>query len=167
MFSCLDDNENIPTVELGNITNITATSATSNSEVISDGGFPVTSRGVCWSTSKNPTTDDNTTNDGSGTGSFTSYITGLTTGETYYLRAYAINDYGTGYSTQSVINVTALLPTVSYTIGIGGTSTTISVRSYVTNDGGAEIIAKGFCWALNPSPTINNNKTWMKLKLLK
>ncbi len=42
-----------------------------------DGGDAVTARGVCWSTSESPTTADSKTTDGTGTGEFTSSITGL------------------------------------------------------------------------------------------
>ncbi len=57
----------------------------------------MTVRGVCWSTSANPTTTDNKTVDGSGTGVFTSSITGLFPGTIYHVRAYATNRVGTSY----------------------------------------------------------------------
>ena len=50
------------------VSNITYTTATSGGNVTSDGGTPVTAKGVCWKTSSNPTMLDNHTNDGSGTG---------------------------------------------------------------------------------------------------
>jgi|GEM_PF-6929350 len=53
--------------------------------------------GVCWSTSANPTTGDSKTTNGSGIGSFTSLITGLSLEITYHVRAYATNIVGTGY----------------------------------------------------------------------
>ena len=56
---------------------ITATTAQSGGNVTSDGGSAVTARGVCWSTSANPTTADSHTTDGTGTGVFTSSMTGL------------------------------------------------------------------------------------------
>jgi len=65
--------------------------------VSSDGGAAVTVRGVCWSTSVNPTTSNSKTTNGSGTGSFTSSITGLSQGTTYHVRAYATNSVGTSY----------------------------------------------------------------------
>lgn len=80
-----------------NVTNITVTSAECGGEVISDGGSEVTARGICWSTSQNPTIADNYTDDGNGIGSFTSQITGLTENTTYYVRAYATNEKGTVY----------------------------------------------------------------------
>jgi uncharacterized protein (TIGR02145 family) len=64
---------------------------------------------VCWSTSPNPTTANNTTSDGSGVGNYASTLTGLTAGATYYVRAYAINSAGTAYGNQ-----------VQFTAGGGG-----------------------------------------------
>jgi len=88
-----------PTVTIVAVTNITTNAAASGGEVTSDGGSAVTARGVCWSTSQNPTISDNKTTDGSGTGSFSSNITGLNANSTYYVRAYATNNVGTGYGT--------------------------------------------------------------------
>jgi uncharacterized protein (TIGR02145 family) len=72
----------------------------SGGNITNGGGTPVTQRGVCWSTAPNPTTANNTTNDGSGMGSYTSTLTGLVAGATYYVRAYAINSAGTAYGNQ-------------------------------------------------------------------
>ena len=66
----------------------------------------ITERGVCWSTSPNPTISDNKTNDGEGSGSFTSLIAGLSANTTYYLKAYATNSAGTGYG--NMISFTTL-----------------------------------------------------------
>lgn len=89
-----------PTVTTTVITNITQTTASSGGNVTDGGSSAVTERGVVWSTSQNPTIADNKTVDGSGTGSFTSSITGLTAGTTYYVRAYATNSFGTSYGAQ-------------------------------------------------------------------
>ena len=62
-----------------------------------DAGASVTARGVCWSITSNPTIDNSKTTDGSGIGTFTSVITGLTSGTTYYVRSYATNSVGTTY----------------------------------------------------------------------
>ncbi len=87
----------VPTVTTQAVTGITETSATSGGNVTSDGGTTVTARGVCWSTSANPTTANSKTVDGSGTGSFTSTITGVSPGTSYHVRAYATSSTGTGY----------------------------------------------------------------------
>ena len=64
------------------------------------GGAEVTARGVCWSTSENPTITDCHTTDGSGTGSYTSNMTGLSARTVYYVRAYATNSEGTSYGSR-------------------------------------------------------------------
>ena len=87
----------MPTVTTVAISNIDKTTATGGGEVTADGGATVTARGICWSTSQNPTVDGNHTTDGTGTGSFTSSMTGLTANTTYYVRAYATNSAGTAY----------------------------------------------------------------------
>jgi len=92
----------VPTVETDSVTNITQTTATSGGNVTSEGGSTVTARGVCWSRSQNPTLSDSKTTDGSGTGSFTSDITGLAANTPYYVRAYATNSSGTGYGNQVI-----------------------------------------------------------------
>ncbi|NBW59939.1 MAG: hypothetical protein EBR41_05170 [Crocinitomicaceae bacterium] len=79
------------------VTSITATTATSGGTVGADGGDPLVARGVCWSTTTNPTITDSKTVDGSGIGTFTSTITGLASGTTYYVRFYASNSVGTTY----------------------------------------------------------------------
>ena len=97
---CLRDGGNmslLPTVSTMGVTAITATTAVTGGNITDDGGSAVIARGVCWSTSHNPTTAGNHTSDGEGMGSFTSNLTGLTAGTTYFVRAYAINGNGTKY----------------------------------------------------------------------
>lgn len=91
----------LPTVTTSIVYSITSTTATGGGNVISDGGSAVTDRGVCWSTLLNPTVADSHTHDGSGTGSFTSSITGLSSGTNYYVRAWATNAAGTSYGDQT------------------------------------------------------------------
>ena len=86
-----------PTVTTTAISDIDKTTATGGGNVTADGGATVTARGICWSTSQNPTISDSHTTDGTGTGSFTSAMTGLTANTTYYVRAYATNSAGTAY----------------------------------------------------------------------
>ena len=86
-----------PTVTTTAISEIDKTTATGGGNVTADGGGNVTARGICWSTSHNPTVSGSHTTDGTGTGSFTSAMTGLTANTTYYVRAYATNSAGTAY----------------------------------------------------------------------
>jgi uncharacterized protein (TIGR02145 family) len=91
----------LPQIITSAIGSVTGTTAQSGGMVNSDGGSPVTARGVCWSTSSSPTIALSTkTTNGSGVGSFNSSIIGLQLGTTYYLRAYATNSVGTAYGPQ-------------------------------------------------------------------
>jgi len=87
----------LPAVTTTAVTSITTNSAQSGGNITSDGGAAISSRGVCWSTTPNPTIANSKTTNGTGTGSFTSSITGLTPGTPYHVRAYATNSAGTGY----------------------------------------------------------------------
>ncbi|MFC2157746.1 SBBP repeat-containing protein [Acidobacteriota bacterium] len=111
-----------PTVTTAAVSNITTTSASSGGNVTSSGGTPVTSRGVCWSTSVNPTTADSKTSDGTGTGTFTSSITGLSPGITYYVRAYATNSGGTSYGNE--VSFTTAVSTYNLTVAADAEGTT-------------------------------------------
>jgi len=74
--------------------------ALAGGNVYYDGGGTVDQRGVCWSESENPTITDSHTSNGSGTGVYTSTITGLEENTTYFCRAYAHNEIGYGYGSQ-------------------------------------------------------------------
>jgi uncharacterized protein (TIGR02145 family) len=96
----------VPVLATSAVSGITLTGASGGGSITSDGGEPITARGVCWSTAEDPTINDDLTNDGSGDGSFSSAITGLKPGTVYYVRAYATNKVGTAYG-ESVSFTTA------------------------------------------------------------
>ncbi|MGD2085439.1 MAG: SBBP repeat-containing protein [Candidatus Aminicenantes bacterium] len=111
-----------PTVITTQVSSVTTTSASGGGNVTSDGGAAVTARGVCWSTSATPTTADSHTTNGTGTGIFTSSITGLTPNTTYYVRAYATNSIGTAYGNQITFTTSILgNPIISGTVYDGTT----------------------------------------------
>lgn len=138
---------------------ITSTSLTSGGTIASDGGSPITVKGVCWATTPNPTISNSKTNDGTGTGSFTSSIIEFFPGTSYYLRAYAINSVGTSYGNE--INFTTSVTPASITttpilLGTGNTATSGGSNIYT---GGATITARGVCWSTSPFPTIAGTKS--------
>lgn len=98
--SCNKDDENLPSLFTNEIIQLHLTSATGGGVICSEGGADVTQRGLCWNTAGLPTIQDSTTTDGTGSGIFTSEITGLKTGTKYYFRAYATNSYGTAYGNE-------------------------------------------------------------------
>lgn len=96
------DPEIPPTVETVSVSEISSIAATVSGNVTSEGTKSVTSRGIVYSTSPNPTTDLSTkTTNGTGLGSFSSSLTGLIENTTYYVRAYAVSIAGTSYGSQT------------------------------------------------------------------
>jgi len=149
------------TVTTAGITNnTTGTSATSGGNVTANGAT-ISMKGVCWSTSANPTIANTKTEDGAGGGIFTSSITGLTNGQSYNVRAYATNSLGqTAYG--SNVTFTATAGAAAQTVTTAGatavTSTTATSGGTVTANG-ATITQKGVCWGLNANPTISDPST--------
>jgi uncharacterized repeat protein (TIGR02543 family) len=94
----------IPTLTTTGITTIAGITAASGGNITNQGGAAVTQRGVCWSTSPNPTISNSKTSDGSGTGTFTSLLTALNQDTLYYVRAYATNSGGTAYGNELSFN---------------------------------------------------------------
>src|SRR5690606_7239802 len=91
-----------PTLKTNAVTGITSVSSISGGNAVSNGGAPITDRGVCISLNPSPTIDDIKigTSTVSGSGDFQSDITGLKSSTTYYLRAFATNKSGTGYGNE-------------------------------------------------------------------
>jgi uncharacterized protein (TIGR02145 family) len=148
-----------PKVTTNTTSAISYTTATSGGNVTAEGGASVTARGVCWSTSTNPTIALATkTVDGTGTGAFTSSITGLAANTTYYVRAYATNSVGTSYGTQvSFVN----FPSVTIGTQIWS-SKNLDLRTYRNGDvipqvtdstEWANLTTGAWCWYNNDSAT--------------
>jgi hypothetical protein len=150
-----------PTVTTAVADDITTTTAVCGGNVTFDGGADVTARGVCWDTTGTPTLADKKTNDGIGTGSFTSNITGLSPNTTYYVRAYATNSEGTAYGSQISFTTQAeiILPTVTTSIVSSITSTSAQGGGNVTFNGGATVTARGVCWNTTGNPEISDKHT--------
>ena len=86
-----------PTIVTTQPTNVAYNSATVGGNVTNDGGAEITERGICYSTSTNPTIANTKISNGSGIGAFTCNLTDLQNETTYYVRAYAVNAKGTAY----------------------------------------------------------------------
>jgi hypothetical protein len=106
-----EDKIKLPVVETVIITNITVSSAVSGGNITDDGGAEIISRGVCWSSGLTPSISSNKTTDGAGVGNFSSNITGLYEGTTYYVVAYATNSSGTGYGSEKSFATLGQAPT--------------------------------------------------------
>jgi len=158
--SCIKDKETLPVIATTEVTDITQTTAASGGAVTNDGGALIDERGVCWSNAQNPTTSDSKTTDGAGIGDFSSFLTGLTPGATYYVKAYATNSVGIGYGSQISFSTSPILaPTMSTAIASSITSNEATSGGIVTGDGGGSITERGVCWNTTQNPTYSNNKT--------
>jgi len=149
-----------PTVTTNDLSNIAQTTATCGGNVTSDGGSVVTARGVCWSTTEQPTLSNYHTSDGTGLGIFTSEIKDLNQSTTYYLRAYAVNSSGIAYGNQkSFITMQNVnLPIVITFFPNNITMTSAVLGGEVTSEGNTPVTERGVCWSLLENPTVNDNK---------
>jgi hypothetical protein len=147
----------ITTTAVTNISNNNAISGGSLSSSSSyPNGFSFNDRGIVWGTSPNPTQTSNTgmLTNGSGSGTFTNMLSGLTPNTTYYVRAWARNNL-TGsqiqYGTQETFTTGYITTTEASAIT---TSSAISGGTF-TNPPGNPILAKGVVWSTSQNPTVS------------
>jgi hypothetical protein len=146
------------------VTGLTTTGATSGGTITSDGGSAVTARGVCWSTSVNPTTANSKTVDGMGTGTYPSSITGLTANTTYHVRAYATNGNGTYYGND--ITFTTLCGTLSLPFSETFAGATIpTCWSQADNQGNGQVWTFGTITGYTPAPVLTGNYAYLNSDL--
>lgn len=143
----------LPILTTTELYELSSTTATGGGNITSDGGAAVTARGVCWSINQNPTTKDSLTVNGMGTGIFTSSLTKLLPGSTYYVRAYATNKKGTAYGNELQLNKNAGVPKVTTTGITQITTGNALVSAIITDDGGSKITNRGVSFSTQPEPT--------------
>jgi uncharacterized protein (TIGR02145 family) len=142
------------------ITEITYTTARSGGDISNNGGAEITAKGICWSTSENPTITNTHTSDGTGTDGFVSDMTELLQGTTYYVRSYATNKAGTSYGNQVSFTTTIASTAILTTTAITGLTTSSGITGgNITNNGGSDVTERGVCWNTSPVPLISHNST--------
>jgi uncharacterized protein (TIGR02145 family) len=157
-FTASSTSNTLPVVTSTSVTGLTTLQATFNAEVNSQGGGIVTERGVVMNGSGDPTVNNFRITSGSGVGSYSVNITGLTGGSHYFVRAYAVNSFGISYGLEIPFSTTQGLSTVSiYTISVQ--STGASIDGEVIDAGGQSVIERGVVWNTTGTPTILDNKT--------
>ncbi len=154
------DQQDKPTVETVEATNITMTTATVEGNVTNDGGSAVTERGICYSIYENPTLSDSVRLAGTGIGRFYCEMTNLTNATTYYIRAFATNSEGTSFGDVITIRTVEhpMLATVTVDEVSDITINTAVCGGNVINDGFAEVDEKGICYSTHHEPTVFDYK---------
>ncbi|HEY0895502.1 MAG TPA: hypothetical protein VGE15_03035 [Sphingobacteriaceae bacterium] len=140
------------------ISSVTATSARTGGSITVTGNGSVKSKGIVWNTSSAPTTAHNKTEAGTGADNFSASLSGLTSGTTYYVRSYAIDDKNTvhygnevSFTTQYNVQVTTSPLTVK-------SGTSAEFTGTITVTGAEKLKSRGFCYGPNPLPTVAGTK---------
>jgi hypothetical protein len=149
---------NTPTISAtASAISITSSTATIGGTITSDGGAAITTRGVVYGTSSLSATFSITS--GTGTGTYTIGLTGLTPATTYYVRSFATNSVGTVYGTETNFVTIAIAPSLTTTVASSITKYAASAGGTITSNGGSTITASGICWSTTATPTISDSKT--------
>jgi hypothetical protein len=151
--------DGFPVIISSSVSNISLNSATSGGSITDDRGTTVTAKGVCWNTTGSPTTSDDCSNDGGGTGDFESHLSNLLPGTTYYVRSYATNSEGTSYGSETSFTTEAGLPIVTTSSVSNISTTSVTISGNVIDDQGAAVTARGVCWNTTGSPTTDDDCT--------
>jgi uncharacterized protein (TIGR02145 family) len=159
--SCEEEvNKRLPEVETYEVWNISQKTAKAGGYVITDGGLPLSARGVCWNTDTLPTISNKHTTESGDRGEFESTLNGLMPATVYYVRAYATNRNGTGYGNQvSFVAGPVREPDVG-TVQVSSITNISAISGGVIGyDGGDSVTAKGVCWDTSTGPTTENFHT--------
>lgn len=140
------------------VTRIGADSAFAGGNITKDGGEAIIERGVVWSTSANPTTSlKDRRKSGTGVGSYTVEIDTLLPFTDYYLKAYAINYYGTVYGQQVTFKTIKGVPRFNASNVLTKDAYSVKVSAFISLDGGEPVTSRGFCISRNSNPNLLNS----------
>jgi hypothetical protein len=148
----------LPTIVTKGITNETGTEADSGGESITDSGGTISSKGIQWSEFADFNTILGANNEGTGTADFNSTMTGLTPGNTYYVRAYAQNEVGVAYGQVESFQ-TSVLPTLTTAAVVNVSWDSADSGGAGLSDNGSPITAKGIQWSTSPNFTTIEGST--------
>lgn len=156
---CKKDGVTTPAVKTVSINLDKATNfVTVVGEVTSEGSSAVTKRGFCWSTVNNPTVSDASTTNEFGPGKYSTQISGLALGTTYYIKSYATNSSGTSYGNQIEFKTLSAgkFGTLSFD-SLFFRSARINVN--IENLGEITIKSLGVCYSKSGTPSVKNDST--------
>ena len=156
---------NKPTIETIQVSNNTGYIAKSGGNIISNGGSPITAKGILWSKTKDAKIETTTTSTNQGPGpaifpaTFTSDLTSLEPGTTYYVKAYARNVIDVAYGAEIEFKATPLSPVIAPASFVNKYANSVEVLSSIIYDGGSPVRDFGFVYHTSPNPTLTNGGT--------
>ena len=150
-----------PAVTTGAVKDIarSAGTATFVGRMVEEGDPIYTEHGFVYSTLHNPTLENDTTviAAGKGKGEFTSNVTNLQVGVTYYVRAYAKNEYVTVYGEEVTADFSAIAPQVTTVSVEFKSNTSAYFIGKITNVGDPEYTERGFIYGTMQIPMIDDD----------
>jgi uncharacterized protein (TIGR02145 family) len=133
--------------------------------MVNGGGLTILQRGICMSTTPNPDTSDYRINSWNGEGQQMIYVTSLKPETEYFIRSYAVNEKGIGYSDELSFTTLNLFNTGKVDIITNNASQITSVSAhiggYIHITGNLTITERGLCWKTGPNPTVYDTKMSM------
>jgi len=149
----------LPVIQTIAVDKIVQNAARSGIIIVSPGASSVTIRGICWSTTTNPTIADSKYYSPLSSSPQYMYLSSLIGSTTYYVRAYATNSYGTSYGETFSFTTTAYtLPAVTTVSVTNAGGLEAACSGLVTNTGGyLKCSVQGFCWSTGNNPTLADN----------
>ena len=148
----------IPELSTSSVLDIEEDKVACGGENIFDGGSEILSKGLCWSVHSNPTIQDNFELCGEGDSDFVCDILNLNSNTTYYIRAFATNEEGTGYGNELSFKTLTGTPTIETLQIVSLEAFDVRLEGNIINDGGFLITERGVCWGKFPNPTLSGNK---------
>ena len=148
----------LPLVTTSAISELTASSAKVGGVISDDGGYAVTERGIYWGIHADPHLTGTKLVLGSGKGSFSQTLTGLSRAIKYYVVSFATNIRGTAYGDELQFTTDPDLPTIGTTVAIDISAYSAKVGGEITSNGGADITERGIYWGSSANPQTTGTK---------
>ena len=156
----------LPTVKIGEVSEIYSNEATFNATLVDAGDYGVTGRGFVYTSDMAAVLEIGAEGVMSITGkvegdAFSAVASSLAIGQTYRVRAFAMTENGAGYSEETTFTTLDIKPMTFAEIEVvENTYSSLKIRTSVLDDQGAQIKSYGFCWSTsNPLPTVKNDKS--------
>ena len=138
-------------------TSVSAYTIEASGHIVFNGLAQVSDYGFCFNKTGNPDLSDFSTNATYGSEYFYGGFGSLDANTSYYIKAYAQNSAGTTYGNQVMVHTSPGRPIVAIDSVFNPTQTTVDATGIVLNDGGTNLIDRGFCWSTNTNPTLSSS----------